>query len=444
MALAVAVFGLPGQVAAATSQYILEEDGAGGSALDQQTPLPDAFEPEPESFCDMDIFDQTKSTLAPFVCNSSLKLRLRTYYFNQSTDNKPDKSAWTLGGWLDYQSGWFADRLRVEAAVYTSQPLWAPDDRDGSRLLAPGQEAITVLGQANLDLRIVDGTELTLYRQDLDLPFINRRDNRMVPNTFEAYMLNSRTLDKLKFVAGHVTAIKPRDGNSFQSMTGAAGIKGHDKGVSVAGVLVEPFKDVSLGLVTEYGWDYMNAVYAEATTGWKLTEKSDLSVSAQYARQTSVGDELGGGFDTYFWGGGVTLGYHGAVFTAAVTGVDDSSGVVNPWGGYPGYTSMMIENFNRAGEWAWLVRASYDCTRAGLEGLSGMIRYGRGYTPDNGSNASPDEAELDIAIDWRFKEGPLQGMWLRLHGGFLDQWGHPQAADATEIRLVLNYDFSIL
>lgn len=112
-----------------------------------------------------------------------------------------------------------------------------------------------------------------------------------------------------------------------------------------------------------------------------------------------------------------------------MTIVYDSTGVVNPWGGYPGYTSMMIENFNRAEERAW------------LQGLSGMIRYGQGYTPDSGSNSAPDEAELDIAIDWRFTKGPMEGMWLRLHGGYLNQWGHPRAADATEIRLMVNYDF---
>ncbi len=34
------------------------------------------------------------------------------------------------------------------AVGYTSQPLYAPNDKDGTTLLAPGQGGITVLGQA--------------------------------------------------------------------------------------------------------------------------------------------------------------------------------------------------------------------------------------------------------------------------------------------------------
>ena len=31
----------------------------------------------------------------------------------------------------------------------------------------------------------------------------------------------------------------------------------------------------------------------------------------------------------------------------------------SPWGGYPGYTSVQVEDFNRDGEEAWMLRAAY-------------------------------------------------------------------------------------
>jgi len=71
---------------------------------------------------------------------SEVTVHLRSYYLER---DKPapssDLGAWALGGWLGYQSGWIADFLRVGAVGYTSQPLWAPDDKDGTLLLKPGQ-----------------------------------------------------------------------------------------------------------------------------------------------------------------------------------------------------------------------------------------------------------------------------------------------------------------
>ena len=42
----------------------------------------------------------------------------------------------------------------------------------------------------------------------------------------------------------------------------------------------------------------------------------------------------------------------------------------SPWSGYPGYTSVQVQDFNRAGENAFMVKGSYDFTRLGLEGVT--------------------------------------------------------------------------
>ena len=63
-----------------------------------------------------------------------------------------------------------------------------PDDKDGTKLLAPGQEQITVLGEAFGAIRVL-GQTVTGYRQLINRPFINPQDSRMMPNTFEAYTL---------------------------------------------------------------------------------------------------------------------------------------------------------------------------------------------------------------------------------------------------------------
>jgi hypothetical protein len=92
-----------------------------------------------------------------FFRDLELNLHHRSYYFNRelpirpSSPSGPDtfnQEAWALGGWVGLKSGWLLDTFRAGATGYTSQPAYAPEDRDGTGLLAPGQNSIDVVGQA--------------------------------------------------------------------------------------------------------------------------------------------------------------------------------------------------------------------------------------------------------------------------------------------------------
>ena len=61
----------------------------------------------------------------------------------------------------------------------------------GTLLLKPGQDPIAVLGEAWAKLRYADQV-LTGYRQLINVGYVNPQDNRMVPNTFEAAMLDGQ------------------------------------------------------------------------------------------------------------------------------------------------------------------------------------------------------------------------------------------------------------
>ena len=72
------------------------------------------------------------------------------------------------------RSPWWGDMFQVGLVGYTSLKLNGPDDKDGTRLLAPGQETIAVLGEAFGSVRIF-GQTFTGYRQRINRPFINLR-----------------------------------------------------------------------------------------------------------------------------------------------------------------------------------------------------------------------------------------------------------------------------
>jgi hypothetical protein len=104
-------------------------------------------------------------TLPSFWRDTSLKLHLRTFYFNRQNSDDTANAAWTVG--------------------YTSQPLYAPASRDGTRLLGPDQSLLLVLGQLYGQLRYKEYALLTGYRQLVAQGYVNPQDSRMIPKTFE-------------------------------------------------------------------------------------------------------------------------------------------------------------------------------------------------------------------------------------------------------------------
>jgi hypothetical protein len=373
--------------------------------------------------------------------DAALTLKPRTYYFDRQRDGEADSQAWAAGGALKYRSGWLRDRLTLGATAYTSQRLYGPDDKDGTLLLKQGQNGFTVLGESHLMARLTDQAMLRLYRQDINLPYLNRQDNRMVPNTFEAYLLFDVDDPQFNFVGGHVRQMKRRNEIDFISMSAAAGATDTDRGVSTLGVRYRFTASNDLGAIIYHGWDVMNILYTEGNLAWPLDDDLALKVSAQYTDQRSIGDERIGKFETSVVGGKFAISYRQAILSLAFSSVDNDSGIRNPWGGYPGYLSLVNKDFDRAGEDAWLIGLSYDFSRVGLPGLSAFANYASGDTPDSGSKASPDQQEFDLTVDYRFSD-VLDGLWIRGRTAFVDQDGEG-AEDSTDYRIIVNYSMPL-
>ncbi len=380
----------------------------------------------------------------PLLRDSRFYLRPRTYHFDRQRDGADDSLATAYGGWLAFASGDWRERVRAEARLFTTQRAHGPRDKDGTLLLAEGQEGFWVLGEANVEVDLTDSVSTTLYRQSLNLPYLNRSDSRMVPNTFEAYTLRKRPDDRWAFLVSHVRQMKLRNSDDFVSMTQAAGFEDEDEPLTVGSARIDLAPGVNVGAVYQHAWEFMGTFYAEGNAVVRPTEELELKFGAQYTKQDSVGDEIGGDFDTHVYGGKLAASWRNAILTFAFTRTDDTR-IRNPFGGYPGYLSLMIQSFNRAEEDGWLVGLSYDFGRLGLPGLSGFVNYAEGDTPDNGGFASPDQEELDITVDYRFQSRALSGLWIRARAATLDQDDDvPGAVDVDDFRVILNYEWPIL
>jgi len=366
--------------------------------------------------------------LPPFFRDTELKWNTRSYYFNRNHQDDSRAEAWTLGGSLSYRSGWFKEFFSIGAVFYTSQKLVGRKSRDGTRLLRPEQQSFSVLGQSYARLKFRDH-RLTLYRQDLNLPYVNRRDNRMAPNTFEGYTLMG-SFSELEYTAGYLTRMKRRDDDDFISMSEAAGVpQPSSHGLSFAGVRLSPFEGFSFGAIDYFVKDTINIAYAKSDYLHPLGDDLALRFQGQFSHQRSVGnDELAGS----------------PFSSLAATSTDDGAAIVYPFGSYPGFVSLMQHKFNRAGEDAWLVGLSYHFTRLGFEGLSAVANYAEGYgarDPSSGSSL-PNQREFNLTLDYHLQKGRLRGFWLRVRGSLLDTDGIDRTG--KQLRVVLNYSIPVL
>ena len=443
-----------------TVTQVTPEESALTSTEQGQTPLVDSF--------DYRQFQLEKRRQA--LKDTKFELNLRSFYFDRSDFNGSEKQAWAIGGWLGVKTGYFLDHIAFGATVYTSNPIYAPDDRDGTLLLAPGQNGYTVLGEFYTELRIVKDVGITIGAKGYDTPFINRNDTRMTPNTFEAVVLQGRTslgtsssdaagtadggiglskdgkevavptptpaedVASIKYGAGYFYKIKERNDSVFVSMSEDAGAD-VERGVWSAGALYEKGK-FSIGAIEYFCEDIINIAYGESKLEVPLADDWKLKFYGQYVDQGSVGDNAlqGHSFSGHQFGLKVDLPVKKALFTAGFTQAWGTANLQNPWSGYPGYTSVQVQDFNRAGEGAFLLRAGYDFPW--VDGLSAYALAVFGTDPDLANQYRQNE--FDFNLQWGPKKGVLEGLSLRLRYAVVQQCGG-DVHNLTDFRAICNY-----
>ena len=397
------------------------------------TPLfPDARLP-PESLIDW--------TGEAFWEDMTLKFLPRAYYFHRKFESGNVAEATTNGGARDLQTGWYRDFLRFRFTGFTSQKIAGKLSEDGTGNLAPGQSPYTVLGVATAELKIWDAVVFG-GRTELNLPYINGKDSRMTPNTFEGlgFHYGEKGKDPLRFGLAHLTQIKFRTSSDFVSFSEQAGAPiGDDGGVTAVALRYDINDDAYIGFTNDYGWNTFNTFYTEGQYFFELGNGIGLRVGAQFTHQDSVGDEWLGSFSTYGVGARAGLEFCDFVLSASINKTGDGGDILAPWGGSPTYRSLMISDEDRAGETAVTLALAYDFSQVGLKGLSSKVSWLSGNTPDFGPAASPDEKELSVTVDYRPPVECLENLWLRCRWAKNDRAKSQGGQDREDVRVILDY-----
>ena len=377
----------------------------------------------------------------PFFDDAKVSAQARTYYLDRDNYDDSKNEAWAIGGSATFLSGYAANLVRVGAVAYTSQPVYAPDDRDGTLLLKPDQEGYTVLGQLYGEFKLTDQLAGAIGRKEYNTPYINKNDTRMTPNTFQGVALYGNAGGKdgaaaWRYGGGYISKIKERNSDEFVWMSKDAGAS-VDRGVYAAGVNYNQ-GDLNVGAFQYYSRDIIDIFYTEAIYAMK-SAGTPLKLSAQYTNQSSTGDNLltGSQFSANQWGVKGDLALGDAVLTLAYTTTGDGSNMRNPWSGYPGYTSVQVKDFNRAGESAIMLKAGYDLSKVWKGGSAyALWVHGSGVDSPN-----YNEDEVDLNLQWTpDKATALRGMSFRVRYAHITQDGGGDPS-IDDFRIIVNYDF---
>jgi hypothetical protein len=417
----------------------LDQDPPPSSASEIETPIERVFPEAPERPPLFPWVRQGLQTLPPFFADTQLEARFRTYYLRKDPTTDEKSEAWATGGSISYRSGWLEDLFAVEIEGFTSQPIVAPDDRGGTLLLEPVQDGYSVLGIANGKLRY-KGIVLTGFRQYLDLPYFNRQDSRMTPNTFESITL-AKPEGELRFSTGYTWKIKLRNSDEFQSMTKAIGLD-EDRGLAHAGAVWDPDETFHLGAIVGVMPDVAAGIYGELGIGGDLGEKWEARFDAQFTVRWDIGKDLSGELfdDTWNLGIRASASHAGAVFRLGLSVTGPDASIESQWGTNPSYVDLMQRTFTRADEKALLASFSYDFSGLGVDGLSLIVNFVTILDVELG--VREDDREIDVTVDYRVKKGLFESFWLRLRGSWLteESTGH----GGSDVRVILRYDFPVI
>ncbi len=435
VALAAIALSLP----ALAAERELDEDTPPETAEEIETPIERVF---PEVEKRPPLFPQVKDRLQelpPFFADTQLVIRGRTFYRRQDESDDTVNEAWAGGGSIAYHSGWLADTFAVEVEGFTSQKLFAENSKDGTLLLESGQNGYSVLGIANAKLRY-RGIQLTGYRQYLDLPYMNRQDNRMTPNTYEGVTL-ARPEGKLRFSTGYAWKIKLRNQDDFRSFTSSRGFD-KDRGLAHGGVVWDPHENFHIGAIAAVVPDLLGGVYHELGVAREVADGLQLRFDGQFTYQWDPGDDVSGAEVDDSWNLGFrgSASYAGAVLRLGGVFTGTGGTIVSFYGTNPSYVDLMQRTFTREDEKAVLGSLSYDFAGLGVPGLSAIVNVVAAFEgrPSRGARRK-DAQEVDLTVDYKLKGGWLDSFWLRVRGS----WLHEQQSErnGTDLRVILRYDF---
>jgi hypothetical protein len=320
--------------------------------------------------------------------------QIRAAYINQDNALDADTYATSIGGILKYETAAWND-IKLGIAGYTSQKIdFATGNNESANndFFGNNAKSYIYLGEAYIDYS-TDDFALRVGRQQIDTPFAQTDDIRMLPNTFEAAFATYKVADEVTLLGGYLKRFAGYDsGNDISEFKKLDGVDSN--GALVLGVVNESVENLAV-----QGWYYginnvTNILYTDATYSVALNESMGLEFAGQFGH---FNETKNSGVEGNVYGIGVSFNVDMLTVGAASNVVSNNNGktIVNGFGGGPYYTSMEEMTINGLEDArAYRLNAEIDMTKAGIEGLKLATLYGDFRGKTQGLDAKVTEFDI--------------------------------------------------
>jgi len=367
--------------------------------------------------------------------------QLRAGYITFSEDGASRVSAYALGGHYHFDTKrWNGFMLGAEA--YTALNLGINQNSlnlNGDFFDEDGKSFI-LLSQAYLDGKWCN-TEIKLGRQALDTPHTDSDDIRMMPNYFEAYTITNTDIDNLTLSAGFIDKMAGwENGINSPDFVDVGETLGTNKidGIYYASASYEGIKDLSLSLWYYHYSDIADVVYAEAGYSYVLSKNTTFTLGLQYDGSHQTGEALLSKQDAQTYGVSIEAQFEdlGVTVLAAYNQDNGDTGAMGlSLGGGAFFTSMedqTLDALETAGS-AWIIGASYDFEKLGMDDLTFGVAYGSFEAEDTSIYKS---REIDAVLEYSFSDkisatAAFASVDFKVTG----------MKDYDQFRLIANYNF---
>nr|WP_049759398.1 OprD family outer membrane porin [Acidithiobacillus ferrooxidans] len=320
-------------------------------------------------------------TLTDFFKQSKIDGQIRSYYFSRdygaTGPNTYNQDVFSLGGMLNIKTAPFLGGFGVGVSFFAAHGLGANDTSGGPAYphldaTVMGPQSIDALGQAYLQYEIPKTLLIRAGDQELDTPWMNGSDSRMLPATYQGVFADISPYHDLHLYGMRIFRWKSRTSNSYynDNLFYSANYEGDElygggtqlptTAPSTSGTLAFGASYSLMGAkATAWYYDFYQFAkmfYATADYTLKTGTGVDPFVGAQYLREWGASLLSRQGVDATAWGviGGVNYktGMGDGTFSVAYnalapqTGGFLNGGIVSPYTvGYatdPLYTTAMI------------------------------------------------------------------------------------------------------
>lgn len=322
---------------------------------------------------------------------TSGQLRFAYISLNPDVSAENTTSATAIGGQLKFETAKW-NRLQFAIAPYFSGKVEAlSGDETQNKLngdfFDSNNDSFSYLGEAYINYAWSNGNA-RLGRQQIDNPFINTDDIRMLPNTFDAVWFTLNTSDKLMLEAGFVQRWAGFDSGGSQDKFKDAS----NDSVSAVGIT-----STHINHHTLQAWYYSFDKAYSLGYGDGVYRNGGFEGAVQYA---SYSEDNASGIDGSAWGLSASYTYNKLTLSAAVNESSNDAGkfVDNGLSGGNFFTSMdetTIEGITDASAYV----AAIDFTAT--ENLSLSITHGHF---EDGTKTSIDIDEQNFALSYKFSD----------------------------------------